>query len=83
MTLYEFNLLDMDARAEHLWAHGDYVTGVVDAQGRSNFYALRGYFVEVELFDTGREVAAVVPFTAGDRYERMVGALPITVKGLF
>ena len=72
LTLYEFNALDMDARASYLWEHGDYITGVADRQGRSNFYALRGYFVEVELFDTGDAIAAVIPFTTGDRYERMV-----------
>jgi hypothetical protein len=51
VTLYELNALDMDARAAYLWQHGDYLTGIVDQQGRSNFYALHGYFVEVELFD--------------------------------
>lgn len=72
MTLYEFNALDMDARANYLWAHGDYITGIADRQGRSNFYALRGYYVEVELFDAGDAIAAVIPFTTGDRYDRMV-----------
>jgi len=72
MTLYQFNNLDMDGRAAYLWEHGEYVTGVIDHQGRSNFYALHGYFVEVELFDEGDAIAAVIPFSTGDRYERMV-----------
>jgi len=72
MTLYQLNALDMDARAAYLWQHGDYLTGIVDQQGRSNFYALNGYFVEVELFDEGEAIAAVIPFKSGDRYERMI-----------
>lgn len=72
LSLYQFNALDMDGRATYLWAHGDYITGVADRQGRSNFYALRGYFVEVELFDAGDAIAAVIPFTTGDRYDRML-----------
>ena len=78
VTLYEFNALDMDARASHLWAHGEYVTGIADAQGRSNFYALPGYFVEVELFDEGDAIAAVIPFSTGDRYERMIRGVDLS-----
>lgn len=75
LTLYQFNALDMDSRGAYLWANGDYITGVVDAQGRSNFYVLRGYFVEVELFDEGDAIAAAIPFTTGDRYDRMLCAV--------
>lgn len=77
LTLYGFNMLDMNERATYLWEHGDYITGVIDAQGRSNFYTLNGYYVEVELFDEGEAIAAVVPFTTGDRYERMVSAVDL------
>ena len=71
LGLYQFNALDMDSRAEYLWEHGECITGAVE-QFRSNFYALHNYFVEVELFDEGDAIAAVVPFTTGERYERMV-----------
>ena len=72
VTLYQFNALDMDGRAAYLWEHGDYLTGAVDEQGRSNFYALGSFFVEVELFDQGDAIAAVIPFITGDRYERLL-----------
>lgn len=72
LTLYQFNALDMEGRAAHLWEHGDYIAGAIDAQGRSNFYTLHGYFVEVELFDQGDAIAAVVPFKLGDRYDRLL-----------
>lgn len=63
----------MDARADYLWQHGEYLTGAVDEEGRrSTFYALGSFFVEVELFDTGDAIAAVVPFTTGHRYERLL-----------
>lgn len=78
MTLYAFNSLDMDARAAYLWANGDYITGMIDVQGRSNFYALHGYFVDVELFDEGDAIAAVIPFTTGDRYERMIRGVDLS-----
>lgn len=72
LGLYQFNALDMDQRADYLWQHGEYLTGAVDEQGRSNFYALGAFFVEVELFDTGDAIAAVVPFTTGSRYDRLL-----------
>lgn len=78
LSLYAFNTLDMDDRATYLWKHGDYVTGIIDRQGRSNFYALNNYFVEVELFDEGDYIAAVIPFTTGDRYERMVQGVDLS-----
>jgi len=81
VTLYELNTLDMAARAAYLWQHGEYVTGIVDHQGRSNFYALNGYFVEVELFDEGDAIAAVIPFNTGDRYERMVNSVDLSRLG--
>lgn len=62
----------MDGRATSLWQHGEYLTGAFDTQGRSNFYAIGSYFVKVELFDDGDAIAAAVPFTTGDRYERLL-----------
>lgn len=78
LSLYEFNALDMDGRAAYLWAHGEYIAGAIDAQGRSNFYALNGYYVEVELFDEGDAIAAVVPFTTGHRHERMIRGVDLS-----
>lgn len=78
MTAYAFNMLDMDMRAAYLWRHGDFITGVIDAQGRSNFYTLNGYYVEVELFDEREAIAAVIPFETGDRYERMIRGVDLS-----
>lgn len=77
MTLYQFNSLDMDDRGAYLWQNGEFITGVVDSQGRSNFYSLGAFYVEVELFDQGDAIAAVIPFSTGDRYERMVRAIDL------
>ena len=68
--------MDMDQRAAYLWQHGDYITGAVE-QFRSNFYALGSFFVEVELFDQGDAIAAVIPVTTGDRYERLLRHIPL------
>jgi hypothetical protein len=78
VTLYQFNSLNPDQRAAVLWERGEFVGGIADAKGRSNFYALAGFFVEVELSPEGDAIAAVVPFTTGDRYERMVGAVDLS-----
>ena len=82
LTLYLFRLLDMDGRAAYLWEHGEYVGGIIDGQGRSNYYTLHGYFVEVELFDEGDAIAAVIPFSTGDRYERMIRGIPFDAGAL-
>lgn len=77
MGNHQLNALDMDGRAAYLWAHGDYLTGAIDEQGRSNFYSLHGYFVEVELFDEGDGIMAVIPFTTGVRYERLLSVIDL------
>ena len=82
LTLYLFRLLDMDGRAAYLWEHGEYVGGIIDGQGRSNYYTLHGYFVEVELFDEGDAIAAVISFTTGNRYERMIQSMPFDAGSL-
>jgi hypothetical protein len=82
LGLYEFIALDMDGRAAYLWEHGEYVGGIIDHQGRSNYYTLNGYFVEVELFDEGDVIAAVVPFSTGARYDRMIRSIPFDAGAL-
>lgn len=77
LNLYQFNGFDMAERAAYLWEHGEYITGVIDTEGRSNYYALHGYFVEVELFDQGDAIAAVITFSEGARYERMVSGVDL------
>ncbi len=72
MTLYEFIALDMNDRAKQVWEQGEFITGAIDHMGRSNFYSVSDFFVEVELFDEGDAIAGVVPFRVGDRYERML-----------
>jgi len=81
LGLYEFIALDMDGRAAYLWEHGEYVGGIIDHQGRSNYYTLNGYFVEVELFDEGDVIAAVIPFKTGDRLARLANS--IDLKSLY
>ena len=78
VELYEFNALDLNSRASYLWEHGALITEAVDAKGRSLFYSMHGYFVEVE-YDAGTNaITAVVPFRKGHRHERMVSAIDLT-----
>ncbi len=75
MTLYEFVVMDMNGRAAVLWEHGELITATVHPHGRSAFYTLGDFFVEVCIEDSSHKITTVAPFTVGDRYEAMVRAL--------
>ena len=77
MSIYQFNKLDLNDRTEYLWTHGDHVSGVIDDQGRSNFYSLGAFYVEVELSEGSINIASVTAFSKGDRYERMVRSIQL------
>lgn len=77
MTLYEFVRLDVNARADYLWAHGSFVTNYGDVNGPSAFYALHDYFVEVIFDPEFNTIVSLVPFKEGERYDRMVGAMEV------
>ena len=47
-------------------------TGTDPPRGRSAFYALADYWVEVLLEGEEQRIAEVVPFRTGDRLERML-----------
>lgn len=70
MTLYDFNLLDLNSQMEYVWGLGDYVGSY--PQGPSNFYTLGDFHVEVELDSGTTKLVRVVPFTTGYRYARML-----------
>lgn len=81
VNLYAFTRMDPDRRAAYLWAHGEFITGIVDSQGRSNFYTLHDFFAEVELTPDGGSIAEVHPFSTGPRLDRLLtridlGAIP-------
>ena len=88
MTLYEFNALQIDARANHLWEHGSFIIATGHPRGRSAFYSLHGYYVEVEMTEgefaqavmecRPMQIAAVVPFTKGPRLDRLASVVDLS-----
>lgn len=70
MTLYEFLRLDLSERMAQVVDAGEYITG--DPSKPSNFYALYGFYVEVQLDHDAEGILAAIPFNKGDRYDRMV-----------
>jgi hypothetical protein len=77
LGLYEFNALDVKARGEHLWAHGEFLAHGGDHTGPFAFYSLHDYFVEV-LFDLEfNTVVSLVPFKTGPRYDRLVSVVDL------
>jgi len=72
VTLYEFNSLDIDLRAELCWSVGQFLTERVTDRKRSLFFRLFDFYVELGLNSGSDAVTEIVPFTEGDRYDRMV-----------
>lgn len=77
LGLYEFNALDVNARGDYLWAHGEFLAHGGDHTGPFAFYSLHDYFVEV-LFDLEfNTIVSLAPFKSGPRYERLVSVLDL------
>ncbi len=47
LGLSEFNALLIDERVDYLWEHGTYIMPTDHPEGRSAFYTLHDYYVEV------------------------------------
>jgi hypothetical protein len=77
LTLYAFNALPVDERANALWQHGTFIVASDHAEGRSAFYAFADYYVEVLLVGEPQRIAELVPFYTGPRLERMLGAIDL------
>jgi hypothetical protein len=75
MTLYEFNMLSLNDRANYVWEHGQFVTSVATKASGSNFYVLEDFYVEV--ITDGLSIREIASFRTGYRYDRMVEGLNI------
>lgn len=75
MTLYEYLKLDVNAKGDYLWAHGEIVARSVDAVSLSAFYSLHDFYVEVVMDQEFNKIVSLAPFKQGERYERMIAAM--------
>lgn len=77
MTLYAFNALSLDERADAIWDGGTFIVATSHPDGRSAFYAFADYYVEVLLVAEPERIAEVVPFYTGPRLERMLSVIVV------
>lgn len=77
MTLYEYTRLDVNARADYLWAHGTFLANGNDGTAPAAYYSLEDFFVEVVFDLEFSTVVTVAPFNTGERYERLVRFLDV------
>ena len=75
MDLYEFNVLDLNTRADMVWNDGTYVC--TDANRPSNFYTLGNFYVEVVLDRTTNAIVEVASFRVGEHYDRMIAHMDL------
>jgi hypothetical protein len=76
VTLYTFLHLDLGDCMAYVVDNGEFITN--DPAAPSNFYAVGDFYVEVQLDTTASEIVAVVPFTKGERYNRMVERIDLS-----
>lgn len=71
MTLYEYIALNIDAKADELWAHGLFIQGHRDANNSFILYFMHGFYVEVTMDNTSMAILHITPFKRGyllDKY---------------
>lgn len=71
MTLYEFNILDINERMEAVNQHGTFLDNYVTKEERCNCYAIDKFFVEVVYDAMHNTITEVRSFKTGhllDKY---------------
>ena len=77
MELYEFNLLELNRRAEYLWAAGAFIINIKQKSYSYNLYSLNGYFVEVKLSKENK-IIAITPFRQGGLLNKYLDYIDVT-----
>jgi len=70
MTIYEFAVLDINAKADALWHSGIFLDNYIDNKKGVNLYSFNGYFVEVTLNNPNQEIINITPFKRGFRLDK-------------
>jgi hypothetical protein len=71
MTLYEFNLLDINSKMETINQQGIYLDNHITKDEKFNLYAINMFFVEVEYNKRFNKITNIKSFKTGyllDRY---------------
>jgi len=76
MTLYEFNLLDINNQMETINQHGVYLDNHITKNEKFNLYAINMFFVEVRYNSLENKISGIKSFKSGhllDRYSNIDG----------
>ena len=74
MTLYEFNILDLNERMEAVNQYGTFLDNYVTKTERINCYAIDKFFVEVHYDSEYNKIMDVTAFKSGhnlDKYSNL------------
>lgn len=75
MSIYEFEQLSIDERANLLWHEGMLIDGCKRRRKSYVLYFVHSFYVEIEVHDS--KIAAVVPFSSGHRLDKYLDKLPL------
>ena len=81
MQLYPYNALALKKRADHLWAHGDFITVCRQRQPFVMYYMINDFYVELEYDPRSVSVLGLIAFNKGERFDRMVEAIRLASLG--
>lgn len=71
ITVSEFNALRPEDRLFPIIDDSTFITETWNADGRSRFYGINDFFVEVIYDRTGKRIVDVIAFMEGERLQRM------------
>jgi hypothetical protein len=81
LPLHEFSSLALQERADMLWREGTFLLATDNERGRSAFYIIADYYVEVLMLGAEQRIAEVVPFYTGPRLERLLSVIDLAKLG--
>jgi hypothetical protein len=77
MTLYEYNALDLNNKADILWNKGLFIESSANVEYGFNLYSLNGYYIEVTVIKPSNEIIAISAFKTGERLLKYLDAISL------
>ncbi len=75
--MYPFNALALRKRAEVLWNCGEFVAICRERSPFVQYFAMDGFFVELQFDQDPIKMLGLTAFTTGEKYERMLAAIDL------
>jgi hypothetical protein len=77
MGIYPFNALALRKRADVLWSTGAFIAICRRRPPFVQYFAMEGYFVELQFDPAKARMLGLTAFTTGERYDRMIEAIEL------